>query len=245
MLSKFNEKAQKIVAVAESIAFDFGHVSVGSEHLLLSFLKIKDNKLRMILAGYSITYEKIKDQIISLFGKKDNKPYYMEYTASLKKIIDNSYIEAKKNKEEKVTPDILAYTLMNSKENVAIELLNKNNVDSKEVLEILKRNIKKISELDSIDDLVNINLFMKNKEDEIIERDEEVIELMEALLRKQKPNALILGDPGVGKTSIVYHLASLINKGKVSEKLKNKVIYELDISNVVAGTKYRGEFEEK
>ena len=86
---------------------------------------------------------------------------------------------------------------------------------------------------------------MKNKEDEIIERDEEVIELMEALLRKQKPNALILGDPGVGKTSIVYHLASLINKGKVSEKLKNKVIYELDISNVVAGTKYRGEFEEK
>ena len=109
----------------------------------------------MILAGYSITYEKIKDQIISLFGKKENKPYYMEYTASLKKIIDNSFIEAKKNKEEKVTPDILAYTLMNSKENVAIELLNKNNVDSKEVLEILKRNIKKISELDSIDDLVN------------------------------------------------------------------------------------------
>ena len=88
MLSKFNEKAQKIVAVAESIAFDFGHVSVGSEHLLLSFLKIKDNKLRMILAGYAITYEKIRDQIISLFGKKDNKPYYMEYTSSIKKIID-------------------------------------------------------------------------------------------------------------------------------------------------------------
>lgn len=245
MLSKFNEKAQKIVAVAESIAFDFGHVSVGSEHLLLSFLKIKDNKLRMILAGYAITYEKIRDQIISLFGKKDNKPYYMEYTSSIKKIIDNSFLEARKIKEEKVTPDILAFTLMNSKENVAIELLNKNNVDIKEVLEILKRNIKKISELDTIDDLVNINNFMKKKEDEIIERDDEVIELMEVLLRKQKPNALILGDPGVGKTSIVYHLASLINKGKVSEKIKNKVIYELDISNVVAGTKYRGEFEEK
>ena len=84
MLNKFNEKAQKVISVAESIAFDFGHISVGSEHLLLAFLKIKDNKLRMILAGYSITYEKIKDQIVALFGKKETQPYYMEYTASLK-----------------------------------------------------------------------------------------------------------------------------------------------------------------
>ena len=96
-----------------------------------------------------------------------------------------------------------------------------------------------------VDDLVNINQFVSKRKDEIICRDKETIELIECLLRKQKPNALILGDPGVGKTSIVYHLASLINEGKVNEKLKNKVIYELDISNVVAGTKYRGEFEEK
>ena len=102
MLSKFNEKAQKIVAVSESIAFDLGHVSVGSEHLLLAFLKVKDSKLRMILANYSITYEKIKDQIIALFGKKDTQPYYMEYTSSLKKIMEQSYKEASKNKEEKV-----------------------------------------------------------------------------------------------------------------------------------------------
>ena len=245
MLNKFNEKAQKVISVAESIAFDFGHISVGSEHLLLAFLKIKDNKLRMILAGYSITYEKIKDQIVALFGKKETQPYYMEYTASLKKIMEQSYLEAKKNKEDKVTPDLLAYSLLNSKENVAIELLIKNRVNINEVLDILKKNIKKISELESIDDLVNINTLMKKRKDEIICREKETQELMECLLRKQKPNALILGDPGVGKTSIVYHLANLINEGKVNEKLKNKVIYELDISNVVAGTKYRGEFEEK
>lgn len=245
MLNKFNEKAQKIIAVSESIAFDLGHISVGSEHLLLSFLKIKDSKLRMILVGYSLTYEKLKDQIITLFGKKDTQPYYMEYTASLKKIMEQSYLEAKKSKEEKVTPDILALSLLNSKENVAIELLRKNNVDISEVINLLKKNLKKQSELDMVDDLVNINQFVSKRKDEIICRDKETIELIECLLRKQKPNALILGDPGVGKTSIVYHLASLINEGKVNEKLKNKVIYELDISNVVAGTKYRGEFEEK
>ncbi len=245
MLSKFNEKAQKIIAVSESIAFDFGHVSVGSEHLLLAFLKVKDSKLRMILAGYSLTYEKIRDQIIALFGKKDTQPYYMEYTASLKKIMEASYLEAKKNKEEKVTPDILAFALLNSKENVALELLAKNRINVSEVVDALKRNIKKISELESIDDLVNINYLMNKRKDEIICRDYETQELIECLLRKQKPNALILGDPGVGKTSLVYHLAHLINVGQVNEKLKNKVIYELDISNVVAGTKYRGEFEEK
>ena len=245
MLSKFNEKAQKIVAVSESIAFDLGHVSVGSEHLLLAFLKVKDSKLRMILSSYSISYEKIKDQIIALFGKKDTQPYYMEYTSSLKKIIEASCSEARKNKEDKVSPEILAYSLLNSKENVAIELLIKNRVNVSEVLDLLKRNIKKISELEGIDDLVNINSFMLKRKDEIICREKETQELIECLLRKQKPNALILGDPGVGKTSLVYHLASLINEGKVNEKLKNKIIYELDISNVVAGTKYRGEFEEK
>lgn len=203
MLNKFNEKAQKIVAVAESIAFDFGHVSVGSEHLLLSFLKVKDSKLRMILAGYSITYEKIRDQIISLFGKNDTQPYYMEYISSLKKIMENSYLETKKNKEDKVTPEILAYSLLNSKENVAIELLIKNHVNVSEVLDLLKRNIKKVSELENIDDLVNINHFMSKRKDEIICRDLETQELIECLLRKQKPNALILGDPGVGMTSLV------------------------------------------
>ena len=109
----------------------------------------------------------------------------------------------------------------------------------------MKKNIKKKSELDLIDDLTNINNFVKNKKEELIGRESELQLLTEALLRKEKPNALLIGDPGVGKTAIVYHLARLINKGLVPDELKNKTIYELDISNVVAGTKYRGEFEEK
>ena len=86
MITNFCEKAQKIIAVAESIAFDFGHTSVGSEHLLLSFLKVKDTKIKRLLESQNITYEIIKKELLSLFEKKDTLPFYMEYTPSFKEI---------------------------------------------------------------------------------------------------------------------------------------------------------------
>ena len=245
MLSKFNEKTQKAIAIAESIAFDLGHMSVGTEHLLLAFLKVRESKLRTILNNYQITYEDLKEQIISLFGKKENKTYYMEYTSSLKQIMEHAILDGRKNGEDKVSLDTLAYSLLSNGENVATELLTKNKAPIDKIKSELKKNIKKKSELDLIDDLTNINNFVKNKKEELIGRESELQLLTEALLRKEKPNALLIGDPGVGKTAIVYHLARLINKGLVPDELKNKTIYELDISNVVAGTKYRGEFEEK
>lgn len=245
MLGKFNEKTQKAIAIAESIAFDLGHMSVGTEHLLLALLKVRESKLRNILSNYQITYEDLKEQIISLFGKKDSKTYYMEYTSSLKQIMEYAVLESKKSGEEKVGIDTLAYCLLSNGENVATELLSKNKIPIDKIKNELKKNLKKKSELDLIDDLTNINTFIKTKKEELIGRENEIQLLIDSLLRKEKPNALIIGDPGVGKTAIVYQLARLINKGLVPDELKQKTIYELDISNVVAGTKYRGEFEEK
>ena len=105
----------------------------------------------------------------------------------------------------------------------AIDLLNKHNVNIYKIKEEIKSSIKRSSELDNVFELTNLNQKAYKKQPLLIHREQEINSLIEILLRKQKPNALILGDPGVGKTSIVYHLASLINKGKVSEKLKNKV----------------------
>ena len=245
MLGKFSEKTQKAIAIAESIAFDLGHMSVGTEHLLLAFLKVRESKLRTILQNYQMTYESLKEQIVSLFGKKESKTYYMEYTSSLKQVMEYAALESKKSGEDKVGLEILAYCLLNSGENVATELLSKNKIPIEKVKSELRKNIKKHSDLENIDDLTNINTFVKQRKDELVGREEELQLLIESLLRKEKPNALLIGDPGVGKTAIVYQLARLINKGSVPETLKNKTIYELDISNVVAGTKYRGEFEEK
>ena len=217
MLGKFNEKTQKAIAIAESIAFDLGHMSVGTEHLLLALLKVRESKLRNILSNYQITYEDLKEQIISLFGKKDSKTYYMEYTSSLKQIMEYAVLESKKSGEEKVGIDTLAYCLLSNGENVATELLSKNKIPIDKIKNELKKNLKKKSELDLIDDLTNINTFIKTKKEELIGRENEIQLLIDSLLRKEKPNALIIGDPGVGKTAIVYQLARLINKGLVPD----------------------------
>ena len=165
MLNKFNEKTQKAIAIAESIAFDLGHMSVGTEHLLLALLKVRESRLRSILSAYQINYEDLKEQIISLFGKKENKTYYMEYTSSLKQIMEYAILESRKNGEEKVSLDTLSYSLFSNGENVATELLIKNKISIDKIKAELKKNIKKKSELDLIDDLTNINAFVKTKKE--------------------------------------------------------------------------------
>ena len=130
MINKFQDKAQRIIALAESIAFDLGQSSVGSEHLLLAYCKSKDNKLKNLLEKEGITYETLKSDIISLFGKKANKPFFMEYTNSLKKVLESSIVFSKKKGEEKVSLDSLAVSLIEHSDSVARELLSKK-VDKK------------------------------------------------------------------------------------------------------------------
>lgn len=245
MLNKFQDKAQKAIALAESIAFDLGQSNVGSEHLLLSFLKSKDNKLRGLLEKENITYEAIKEEIIALFGKKSSKPFYMEYTISFKKILESSLAFSKKKGEEKVSCEALAICMIECNDSVAKELLVKKTDKLPLILEELKKHVKKTSELDSMYDLTNLNNKALKNIPILIHREKQINALIDVLLRKQKQNAIIIGEPGVGKTALVEYLAHLINIQQVPQLLKDKSIYELDISSIIAGTKYRGEFEEK
>ena len=245
MINKFQDKAQRIIALAESIAFDLGQSSVGSEHLLLAYCKSKDNKLKNLLEKEGITYETLKSDIISLFGKKANKPFFMEYTNSLKKILESSIVFSKKKGEEKVSLDSLAVSLIEHSDSVARELLSKKVDNLPLIIDEIKKQIKKTSELDNIFDLTNLNQKVLKSPPLLIHRENEINQLIEILLRKQKQNAIIIGEPGVGKTALVEYLAHLINLQKVPLFLKDKAIYELDIASIIAGTKYRGEFEEK
>ena len=245
MLSRFNEKVQKSIALAESLAFDFGHNSVGTEHLLLALLKIKESKLRVILEEHHLTYEIFKEELLNLFGSKPTQPFYMEYTTAMKQLMENSLIAGKKKGEERIGLETLSICLLEMEENVALEMLEKLNISPKEILEELKKQVKKTSELDNFPDLINLNTKALKNPPILLERNKEMSVLIEALLRKQKPNAIIIGEPGVGKTAMVEYLAHLINQNKVPDHLKDKCIYELDISSIIAGTKYRGEFEDK
>ena len=245
MLNKFNDKAQRIIALSESVAFELGHSNVGSEHLLLALCKSKDSKLKVLLEKENITYDSLKDEIISLFGKKNSKPFYMEYTDSFKKILENAVVLSRKKQEDKVSIDALSVSMLESNESIAKEILQKRVDNLSKVVDELKKQIKKTSELDSVFDLTNLNNKAQKNTPILIHRENEINLLTEILLRKQKQNAIIVGESGVGKTALVEYLAYLITKQKVPTALKDKTIYELDISSIIAGTKYRGEFEDK
>lgn len=245
MLTKFDEQAQKAIVVSESIAFDLGHNNVGSEHLLLSLLKISDCKLRGLVKKYGVDDKCIFEDIKRLFGTNDDQPFYMEYSDVLKDVLETAMEITNTQNRSKVTLNILTIALLQSKESVAYELLKKYKVDFEELFYQLNENSEMETKLDQIPSLVNLNKKVKQSELLIVGRVKELEQLCMILSKKEKSNALIIGDAGVGKSALVEKLASLINKKEVVDELKNKIIYELNLSSVVSGTKYRGEFEEK
>lgn len=245
MLTQFHEKAQKVIVIAESIAFDLGHSHVGSEHLLLSLLKLKDQEYVKHLIKYEVDDEKIYNDIVRLFGEKDIQPFYMEYSDTVKKILEDALKIAKYKKQTKVMINDLMLSLIRQKKSVAVELLNKYYVDFDALETLLLQQRSVIYELDQIHELMNMNQKVLKENRIMIGRDVEFNQLCSILCKKEKNNALLIGKAGVGKTALIEKLAFLINEKKVPDMLKSKVIYELNLSSLVAGTKYRGEFEEK
>lgn len=245
LLREFDEQAQKAIVVAESLSFDFGHQNVGSEHLLLSLLKIHDNQLKRLLQKYDVNDAVVEEDIKRLFGTNDDQPFYMEYSQSVKRILERSIEYAKDKNQDQVTLNILIIFLLKEKESVAYEILQKYHVDVEEVIYLLQEKSAFETPLDQIPTLVNINKKVKTKKYKIIGRENEIDQVCTILSKKEKNNVLIIGEAGVGKSALVEKLAMMINQGKVVDSLKNKIIYELSLSSLVAGTKYRGEFEEK
>lgn len=245
MLMKFSEKAQKAIVVAESIAFNLGHQNVGSEHLLLSLLKVEDLVIADILKNCGVTEEAIANDLERLFGKTEDQPFYMEYTGVFKKILENAVIISHERQENRVTVDVLCLAMLEEEKSVAHELLASYHVPFEQLKECLKKQPRSNADLSRIPDLINLNDKVQKQQPVIVGRERELINLMEILCRKEKNNALIVGDAGVGKTALVEKLALCMNTLDQNHPLSGKTIYELDLASVVAGTKYRGEFEDK
>ncbi len=239
MLEKFSIEAQRIIALGESLAFDMSSSSVSKEHLFLAFLKNGDNLLAEELSKYQITYM----NFMSLLNKteQDDDVFFMEYEASFKIFLDKVVMKSKSLKEDKVSLEVLALAIVEDNEGIVNDYLRLMKVNKKEIMSNISKQTKRKSDLDSIVDLHELS---KIKKDPLIGREKELDQLIRALKRRNKPNALIIGAPGIGKTAIVEELAALLAKNRI-KGLEGKRIYELDLSSVVGGTKYRGEFEEK
>ena len=248
MFSNFSIEAKNILISAKKEMYELKHPYVGSEHLLLAILK-SNNEVSNKLKEYDVTYNIFKEEIIKVIGIGNNTNNYLLYTPLLRRIIENSTLDSREDNTP-VSISTLFSNILEEGEGVAIRILLGLNVDidkiysefSYKVIKNKKKNKKTILQDIGID--LTLKAF-NNELDPVIGRNEEIKRTMEILLRKNKNNPLLIGEAGVGKTAIVEGIAQLISKNNVPMPLRNKKIINIDMSHLVAGTKYRGEFEEK
>lgn len=240
MYNNYNLETSRIFKDAEKIMISLNHGYVGTEHLFLSMLK-NSEEIRNLLEKYQIEYDGFLEELLLVVNSETCKKVACIYTPLLKKVIKNAEMHAKNSY---ITPLMLLESLLEEGEGIAIRILISMGLDIDKLYDEIKLKDKKSNQKLEI---YNIGKEMSKdlSDNFVVGREKEIDLITETLLRKNKNNPLLIGDAGVGKSAIVEELARRIKKGDVPNVLKNKKIISIEMSSLVAGTKYRGEFEEK
>lgn len=262
----FSEKASSSLNRMIAIASDLGHTYVGSEHLLLAVSSEDNSIAKKLLDDKSVTYEKVNETVILLSGTGDKTALgSSDITPRLNNIISECKKFTSDPASKKIGTEHLLYAIIQSKNSVAYKIIRKLCKDAANLESILNRyitqdeeklaptlqNEKPKKKAFDIKKYPALSQYTKNLTsddnhfDPVVKRDKELERIIRILSRRTKNNPALIGEPGVGKTAIIEELANRIIKNEIVDSLKNKLILSLDMSAMLAGAKYRGEFEER
>ena len=256
---KFTIKAQESIGEAQQIANSYNHQEIKEEHLLLALINQKEGVVPSILQKLEVNLEEIKaklegilESIPRVYGDSGGQQYI---GSELNDVLDTALQEARKVKDEFVSTEHLLIALSETKGSRVGDLLKENGITKDRIYQALVniRGSQRITDQNPEEKYQALERYARDltelarrgKLDPVIGRDDEIRKVMQVLSRRTKNNPVLIGEPGVGKTAIAEGLAQRIVSGDVPEGLKNKRILVLDISSMVAGSKYRGEFEDR